>query len=250
VRSLGRGLAVLGLLGGTACGGPGAGAFPVSDLPLVQFPARPGPADPPPPAPTGVVLVSGYGGWARLDQELAETLAAGGYPVAGLNALRYFWTPRTPDSAAPDLERICRHCLGVWRVRQLVLVGYSFGADALPFMVNRLPPDLRGRIPRVVLVGLGATASFEFHLSGWLGRGPRGPELPVLPELRRLRGPRVLCVDGAQDPGRLGPELDPGLARRILLPGSHHFAGDYRGLARVVLRELAAGAGAESGKFP
>jgi type IV secretory pathway VirJ component len=187
-----------------------------------------------------VVLLSGDGGWARLDQELAKALAEGGCPVVGLSSLRYFWTPRTPDGAARDLERICRHYLDAWQARRLVLVGYSFGADALPFMVNRLPPDLRARISLVVLVGLGTEASFEFHLSEWLGRGPRGPELPVLPELRRLRGPRVLCLDGAQDPGRLGPELEPGLARRVLLPGSHHFAGDYRGLAKVLLGELAA----------
>jgi type IV secretory pathway VirJ component len=245
VRLLGLGLAALGLLAGSACGGPGAGAIRVSDLPLVEFPARSAQGSPlgvqDGQGPTGVVLLSGDGGWARLDQELAKGLAEGGCPVVGLSSLRYFWTPRTPDSAARDLERICRHYLEAWQARRLVLVGYSFGADALPFMVNRLPPDLRARISLVALVGLGPEASFEFHLSGWLGRGPRGPELPVLPELRRLRGgPRVLCLDGAQDPGRLGPELEPGLARRVLLPGSHHFAGDYRGLANVLLRELAA----------
>jgi type IV secretory pathway VirJ component len=236
VRTLGRRLAALGLLAGTACGGLGArrgpGEIRVSDLPLVEFPVRAVQGD------RCVVLLSGDGGWARLDQELAEALAAGGCPVVGLNSLRYFWIRRTPDSAARDLERICRHYLGTWNARRLVLVGYSFGADVLPFLVNRLPPDLRARVALVALVGLGDSATFEFHLSGWLGWGPRGPEQPVLPELRRLRGPRVLCVDGSQDMGRLGPELDPSLAKRVLLPGSHHFGGDYRSLARVVLKEL------------
>ncbi|MDR3671885.1 MAG: AcvB/VirJ family lysyl-phosphatidylglycerol hydrolase [Holophaga sp.] len=240
MRPLGRALAALCLLAGTACGGrwaePGNGGIRVADLPLVEVPAR---------APRGgtcVVLLSGDGGWARLDKEMAEAFAASGCPVAGLNSLRYFWTPRTPDSAAQDLERICRHSLGTWKAQRLVLVGYSFGADVLPFLVNRLSPELRARIPLVALVGLGDSASFEFHLSGWLGWGPRGPQQAVLPELRRLRGPRVLCVDGAQDPGRLGPELDAPLAKRVLLPGSHHFGGDYRSLARVVLGELDAGA--------
>jgi type IV secretory pathway VirJ component len=227
VNGLGRRLAALALLAGTACGRPGEPGIP---LPLVEVPAPAGHGD------TCAVLLSGDGGWARLDQELAKAMAARGCPVAGLNSLRYFWTPRTPDSAARDLERICRHYLAAWKAQRLILVGYSFGADVLPFLVNRLPPDLRARIPLVALVGLGDSATFEFHLSGWLGWGPRGPEQPILPELRRIRGPRVLCVDGAQDPGL--PDLDPGLAKRVLLPGSHHFGGDYPGVARVVLREL------------
>lgn len=237
MRPLGACLAAMALLAGTARPGrgappPGSGEVRVADLPLVEIPARAARAD------TCVVLLSGDGGWARLDQEMAEALAAGGFPVVGLNSLRYFWTPRTPDSAARDLERICRHHLGAWNAQRLVLVGYSFGADVLPFLVNRLPPDLRARIPLVALVGLGASAAFEFHLSGWLGWGPRSPERPVLPELRLIRGPRVVCVDGAQDPGRLAPDLDLGPGKRVLVPGSHHFGGDYRGLARVVLREL------------
>jgi type IV secretory pathway VirJ component len=209
----------------------------VADLPLVEVPAPAGRTD------LAVVLLSGDGGWAALDAELARAMAAQGCPVAGLSSLRYFWKARSPDGAARDLARICRHCLGAWQARRLVLVGYSFGADVLPFLVNRLPPDLRARIPLVALVGLGDSACFEFHLSEWLGRGPRGPDLPVLPELRRLRGTRILCLDGAQDPGRLGGDLGPGPARRVLLPGSHHFNGDYRGLARVILRELAADPG-------
>ncbi|HYM26631.1 MAG TPA: AcvB/VirJ family lysyl-phosphatidylglycerol hydrolase, partial [Steroidobacteraceae bacterium] len=46
------------------------------------------------------LLLTGDGGWAGLDQELAARLAAQGVPTVGLNSLKYFWTERTPDQTA------------------------------------------------------------------------------------------------------------------------------------------------------
>ena len=40
---------------------------------------------------TFAVLLSGDGGWAGLDKEVAAALAARGIPVAGIDSLRYFW---------------------------------------------------------------------------------------------------------------------------------------------------------------
>ncbi|MBV9188539.1 MAG: hypothetical protein JO093_23230, partial [Acidobacteria bacterium] len=59
-------------------------------LPLVEVPASRGNSD------TLVVFVSGDGGWAAIDREISKVLADDGMPVAGLNALQYFWTKRTP----------------------------------------------------------------------------------------------------------------------------------------------------------
>ena len=41
------------------------------------------------------------------------------------------------DEAALDLERVLRRYLTLWKKSRIVLMGYSFGADALPAMVNR-----------------------------------------------------------------------------------------------------------------
>src|SRR6185369_13257499 len=75
-----------------------------NDLPLVELPST---------IPTTrhemAVLISGDGGWAELDKRVAEGLAGAGVPTVGLNSLRYFWTPRTPESAASDLARVITH---------------------------------------------------------------------------------------------------------------------------------------------
>ena len=178
-------------------------------------------------------MVSGDGGWAGIDRQIGETFAAQGIPVVGLNSLRYLWKPRTPDQAAADLTRVLRHYLQAWHASRILLVGYSRGANVLPFMVTRLPAGLRGRIQVVALLGLSHEAGFEFHFADLLGRGKGG--LPTLPEVRALRGLRVLCVYGMDETDTACRDLPPGLASVVALPGGHHFGGDYREAARRIL---------------
>jgi type IV secretory pathway VirJ component len=109
-----------------------------------------------------------------------------------LNSLEYLWKGRTPDQAGSDLTRILRHYLKAWNVSRVLLVGYSKGADVLPFMASRLPPDLRSRVKLVALLGLSHRAGFEFHFADLLGGRSTGR--PTVPEIRRLRGIRLLCV--------------------------------------------------------
>jgi type IV secretory pathway VirJ component len=211
---------------------PGASvAVPaVGDLPLVEVPAR---------QPVGellAVIVSGDGGWAGIDREVADDLAAKGVPVVGLNSLQYFWNARTPDGAGADLQRIARHYLAAWGRQQLLLVGYSLGADVLPFMANRLPADLQSRIRLIALLGPGRRTSFEFHLTDWLGGGGSG-DLPVLPEVAKLRGKPLLCLYGEAEQDSLCTEIGT-LGKAVSFQGSHHFGGAYASLADRILHEV------------
>jgi type IV secretory pathway VirJ component len=205
-----------------------AAATPVSDLPLVELPVKQ-------PGEPLAIIVSGDGGWASIDRDVAEDLVRHGVPVVGLNSLQYFWSARTPEGAAADLQRIARHYLAAWGRQQLLLIGYSLGADVLPFMVNRLPADLLGRVRLVVLLGPGSRTSFEFHLSDWLGGG--GGDRPVLPEVKKLAGKPLLCIYGQAEKDSLCPQLGS-LGKTVSFSGSHHFGGDYASLAERILREL------------
>ena len=54
----------------------------------------------------------------------------------GLDSLRYFWSPRTPDGLAADTNRMILYYLTHWAKKRVLLIGYSQGADVLPFAVN------------------------------------------------------------------------------------------------------------------
>lgn len=198
----------------------------VNDLPLITVGATQ-------PGDTLAILLTGDGGWAGLDKALSATLVARGIPVIGWDSLRYYWTPRTPEAAARDLARILTHYQTTPKRKKFILIGYSFGADVLPFLVRRLPEELKSRIEKVVLLAPGTHANFEFKLADWL-RGTHDG-LDIRSEVAQLTGTPLLCLYGSGDRESLCPGLSVDMGKSVVLPGGHHFDGDYAGLARLIM---------------
>lgn len=199
------------------------------DLPLIEVPAD-GDSD------TFAILLSGDGGWAGLDKEVAKALVAKGIPVVGFDSLRYFWKAREPEELATDVDRIVRHYAKHWRKKRVVLIGYSQGADVLPFAVNRLPASSRALVAQTVLMGLGQNASFEFHLADWIGKDDG---LPILPEAIKLSDADTLCLYGEDEDDSLCPDIPPGHVHAQSLAGGHHFDGAYDKLAELIVQRIA-----------
>ncbi len=203
----------------------------LADLPLVEVAAH-GPG-----SDRMAVFWSGDGGWAELDQEISAGLAARGVPVVGVNSLKYFWTNRTPEQTAKDLERIIRHYSALWQKEKVVLIGYSLGADILPFAANRLNEEVKSRVELIALLGPVLQAEFEFHLSNWLGSSSK-TALPTMPEIMKLDNTRLLCIYGEQETDSLCPHLQGDNFKKFALPGAHHFGGNYAQIAEIIISEM------------
>jgi type IV secretory pathway VirJ component len=201
----------------------------LGDLPVVEVPATPGA----PATDTFAIIMSGDGGWAGLDEDVAAALAARGIPVVGLDSLRYYWTKRTPEGVAADTDKIIRYYLAHLSKSRVMLIGYSQGADVLPFAVNRLPPATRGKVSLAAVMGMSEHALFEFHLTSWVRDDNSGPE--TMPEMNRITGMPVLCIYGDEESDSLCPKLSPAKIKIVKLTGGHHFNGDYAGLAQQIL---------------
>jgi type IV secretory pathway VirJ component len=211
----------------------------LGDLPLLELPVPGSTGD------TLAVIVSGDGGWAGLDRDVASLLADRGFPVVGLNTLQYFWKPRTPEGAAADLGRVLRTYLSAWKRKDVLLVGYSLGGEVLPFMVDRLPPDLLAKVRMVALLGPGRTTSFEFRLSEWLGHGG-GENRPVAPEVARLKGKPVVCIYGGGEKATSLCSVLGSLATAVELPGAHYLGSDPRAVVVAIQRQLGKGAAGQT----
>jgi type IV secretory pathway VirJ component len=203
----------------------------VADLPLVEVPASAA-------VRAGgelAVLLTGDGGWAGLDRDLAAGLAAQGIPVVALSTLRYFWTERTPAEAGSDLDRVLRHYLTAWKKQRALLVGYSFGANVLPFVTAELPEATRARVRSVDLIAPAKHAEFTIRVADWIpGSIPAGR--PTLPAIAALGSLPVACLYGTDEADSPCPQLQGVAARAVQrLPGGHHFNGDAALLVRAVL---------------
>ena len=187
--------------------------------------------------PTLAIFWSGDGGWATIDKEVSENLQAKGISVVGVDSLRYFWSARTPQDVARDTAAIARHYLAAWGKKKLLLIGFSQGADVLPFALSRLDPALRTQVSLFAALSLSRRAAFEFHLSSWVDDRDQG--LPTAPEIAKLGDIPTWCIYGADDADSVCAELAPSANLRVKkLPGDHHFNGDHAALTDLILSAL------------
>ncbi|WP_338861417.1 virulence factor family protein (plasmid) [Mycetohabitans rhizoxinica] len=200
----------------------------VSDLPLAELRA---------PKPSGMlaIVMSGDGGWRDLDKTIAENLQKDGVSVIGWDSLRYFWSHKTPEQAARDLARVLRVYGARWQARDVALIGYSFGADVMPFLYNRLPEPLRERVSYVSLLGFAPAADFQIRVTGWLGMPASADALPAKPEVVKLPASIVQCVYGEHETDTLCPALAGTGVDVVQMPGDHHFGRDYNTLTQRIL---------------
>ena len=185
---------------------------------------------------TVTLFLSGDGGWRDLDRDVAGEMAKLGYPVVGIDTLRYYWQHKTPEQSAADLSELMQHYRQKWGTKRFVLTGYSFGADVLPAIYNRLPAEDQQRIDAVMLLAFARSGSFEIEVEGWLGK--EGQEAPTGPEMARLPASKVVCVYGVEEADESGCTDKTAVGERLKLPGGHHFDANYPALATRLIGEI------------
>ncbi|GLH32551.1 hypothetical protein BR1R5_19380 [Pseudomonas sp. BR1R-5] len=185
---------------------------------------------------TVTLFLSGDGGWRDLDRDVAGEMAKLGYPVVGIDTLRYYWQHKTPEQSAADLSALMQHYRQKWGTKRFVLTGYSFGADVLPAIYNRLPAEDQQRIDAVMLLAFARSGSFEIEVEGWLGK--EGQEAPTGPEMAKLPAPKVVCIYGVEEADESGCTDKTAVGERIKLPGGHHFDENYPALAKRLIDEI------------
>lgn len=208
-----------------------AARFPVdaglAGLPLVELPV--------PGSRRLAIVISGDGGWRELDQGIASELNRQGVAVVGWDSLRYFWAGKDPRRLGDDLARVIAAFGRRWQIDEVALVGYSFGADVLPFAYRGLPAALRQKVHFVALLGPSHAADFEVRVGGWLGWRHRDAQ-SILPQLARIDPARLQCIYGDAEDDSLCPELRGRGIEVLARAGGHHFDRDPAALARLVLR--------------
>ncbi len=242
-------------------------ARPSLEKSMVMVPAASGVQAPAGEGNVLTILYSGDGGWADLDKQLGSAFAARGIPVLGINAFKYFWRSRSRDEAAEQLDALITKYSAQLHKPRIWLVGFSFGADVLPTIIDKLSAPNRARITQLVLLSPSRDTSFEIQFEGYmitqgrikafvktvLEKFNKVPHYAAMPPLQALDNhPPTVCYYGLD-------EADDSLCTMPGLPtwvtvhakkGDHHFAGGYQPLAAQMLRELPASAASAASAAP
>ena len=172
-----------------------------------------------------VVFLSGDGGWSYIDRDIAEELAMRGLPAVGWSTLRYFWTEKSAEETAADIDRVVRAYAKAWKRSELVLAGYSFGSDVLALVVRKLSLETRKRLRLLVLISPSIADKIELRLKEDDGELERVGE-PLAPRVAFLDAEHLLCLYGKEEDESLCRALSKKNADVREIPGGHTFDGD------------------------
>ena len=169
-----------------------------------------------------MILMSGDGGWLEFNDQLALAFAKKGYHVVGLNSRSYFWEQRSPAQTTEDVQRLILYYAEQYRASRIYLAGYSFGADVIPFIYNRLPASTKRAVTAIGLFSPFASTDFMVHTTDLLNLSDDNKTFKVEPELQKIRIP-VYCFYGEREhPKPLG-DVKRRNFHLTLLAGDHHY---------------------------
>lgn len=186
------------------------------NLPVVLYPAEP------PNARRLLVLLSGDGGWLEFNDQLAAGFAAKGFHVVGLNSRSYFWDQRNPEQTASDVMRLIKHYSKLYHTNKIYLAGYSFGADVIPFIYNRMPAAARRNVSAIALLSPFASTDFMVRTADLLNLSGDDKRYKVQPELQDIRIP-VYCFYGAEERPKALEDYKRRNFHMKFLSGDHHY---------------------------
>ncbi len=201
----------------------------LADLPLLYYKSPQSQTD------YFIIMISGDGGWRDFIDTLSASLAKKGIPVVGFNTIPYFSDTKSPAQIARDLERVIKNFSHAWKKQKVILGGYSFGAEILPFVYNKMDTAFQKNVEKVMMIAPSNLA--DFKVSPVYYYNPAYSK-PVLPELNKVPPDKVLvfCDKYKHSICKVLPDKVPYEVVRVKY--GHMFSKKYDQMSDVVANRL------------
>jgi len=206
----------------------------VANLPLKEYPTLQNNSLP------LIFFVSGDGGWTNFDHSVSKRLSDKGFPVIGLDSRKYFWKAKTLDEINEMVVSVLEYYKNKWQKKEFVLVGYSFGADVVPFITTNLPAHLNGDLMKTLCLSPDEFADFEIHISDMFGLGLAKDKYNVVTEVKKIKPSQIVCFFGSTEDHSVRDRFKLSNTEQIILPGNHHFDDNYTLVADKIAVNLPA----------
>ena len=182
-----------------------------------------------------VIFLTGDFGFMNFDKEIVQYLNIKNVPVAVINSKNYFRSEKSPTQLGKDLEIIINQYNKKWSQNKVVLMGYSMGAEVIPFAVNRLDEKSKLKLIDVILIAPGQKAIFRLKPTDYLFEEKKGTD--IYAELLKMRSQRSYIICDDSHFSICWKNLE-GITNHDFLGGGHHFSHDHRALSKLIGRRL------------
>jgi type IV secretory pathway VirJ component len=183
-----------------------------------------------------IFYISGDGGFNKFSTSFMQSLNKDGYAVIGLNAKDYFWSKRKPQEAANAIEDVINESNKEWKRKNIVLIGYSFGADVAPFILTHFPTTLSKKVNHLMLLSPSSKTDFEIHVLQMFGWGKdEGESVPA--EVNKILKPVTIIVGDDENEFPFN-ELTIKNKQIIKMRGGHHYDGNVGALCKHVVKQI------------
>lgn len=182
-----------------------------------------------------VFYISGDGGMNNFSTNLCADINKARYQVTAMDARNYFWHKKTPEQTTSDISKYLEREMALFPTPRIILVGYSFGADVTPFIVNMMPATLKEKLMSVVMLSPSTSTDFEIHVTDLFG-GNSKRSMEVLPAINAMNIPKAAIIFGSDEMAYGKKRVTLRNCMLVTIHGNHHYDGDAQKVASVIIK--------------
>jgi type IV secretory pathway VirJ component len=146
-----------------------------------------------------VVFFTGDGGRSSFDKKLTDSLCARNMPLMCINSYKYFLRRKTPQQTLDSILPYIDLNLQKYNCQKIILAGYSFGSEVVPFLYNLLSNEWKDKVEFIVLLSPSDNSDFKIHFLDQVGLTFRHWSYDVLSEIMKIDDKKVIVFWGEDE---------------------------------------------------
>jgi len=182
-----------------------------------------------------VIFLTGDLGFLNFDKAIVHYLNVKNVSVVVINSKNYFRSEKSPGQMGRDLGYVINQYNRKWNQHKVILMGYSMGAEVIPFAVNRMDEKSRLELMDILLIAPGQKAIFRLKPTDYLFEEKKGTD--IYTELIKMKAQKsyIICDDS---PYSIRKKNLDGVTDHDFLGGGHHFGHNYKLLSKLIGKRL------------
>jgi type IV secretory pathway VirJ component len=146
-----------------------------------------------------VVFFTGDSGRSSFGKKLTDSLCADNIPLMCTDSYKYFRKRKTPQQTLDSILPYIDLNLKKYDRQKIILAGYSFGSEVVPFLYNLMGDEWKDKVEFIVLISPSDNSDFKIHFLDQVGLTFRCWPYDVLNEIMKIDDTKIIVFWGKNE---------------------------------------------------